>query len=48
MNTDFGILPMPKYTEEQDRYYCPVSLWCSNCIAVPKTATDLSRTGLIV
>lgn len=48
MNTDFGILPVPKYTEEQERYYCPVSLWCSNCIAVPKTATDINRTGLII
>lgn len=48
MDTDFGILPVPKYTEEQERYYCPVSLWCSNCIAVPKTATDINRTGLII
>lgn len=48
MNTDFGILPVPKYTEKQNRYYCPVSLWCSNCIAVPKTATDTARTGLVI
>lgn len=48
MNTDFGILPVPKYTEEQDGYFCPVSLWCSNCIAVPKTATDTNRTGLVI
>lgn len=48
MDTDFGILPVPKYTEEQDRYYCPVSLWCSNCIAIPKTATDVGRTGLVI
>jgi ABC-type glycerol-3-phosphate transport system substrate-binding protein len=48
MNTDFGILPIPKYTEEQDKYCCAVSLWGSNCIAVPKTATDLDRTGLVI
>ena len=42
---DFGILPAPKYNEEQDTYYSTYSY--SNCTAysVPITATDLEMIG---
>ena len=48
METDFGIIPMPKFDEAQDEYYSMVSLPCANSIIVPKTATDLERTGAII
>lgn len=48
METDFGILPMPKYDASQDGYHHPISLWCSNSITVPITASDPARTGHII
>ncbi len=48
METDFGILPIPKWDEEQESYHNVVSLWCAALIAVPKTAGDTERTGVIL
>jgi predicted heme/steroid binding protein len=48
METDFGILPVPKYDKEQEKYYNVVSQWCSNSIAIPITVTDIERTGIII
>ena len=48
MEVDFGILPLPKYDENQDSYYSSVVIGCANYITVPKTATDLERTGIII
>lgn len=48
MEVDFGILPMPKYDENQDNYYSSVVIGCANYITVPKTASDLERTGIII
>lgn len=45
---DFGIIPMPKYDSEQDRYYNAISLWASSGIAIPMTVTELSRTGFVL
>ena len=46
MEADFGILPYPKYNEEQNGYYSRVSYyWC--CI-VPMTNTDLDFTGAML
>ncbi len=41
METDFGILPYPKYSADQDDYYSFVSLYCANSISVPITVTDI-------
>ena len=38
MTSDFGILPIPKYTEEQDGYYCWVSASSSLPLSIPYTA----------
>ena len=46
--TEFGILPIPKFDETQDRYYSMVSIHTSGLMTVPKTATDTARTGFIV
>lgn len=48
MEIDFGIVPMPKYDEAQDEYYSLVSIGCSDAIIIPKSATDLERTGAII
>ena len=46
MDDDFGILPMPKYTEQQENYHSRTIdgwLYC-----VPVTNTDLERTSIIM
>ena len=48
METDFGIIPLPKYDEAQEGYHSFVSMYCANSIEIPKTAPDLERTGIII
>ena len=48
MESDFGILPTPKYDEAQEKYYNAISCWAANFIAVPKTTEDVERTGIIL
>jgi hypothetical protein len=47
MNSDFGVLPYPKLDEAQDKYYTYVD-GHSPLLGVPKTASNLERTGAIV
>lgn len=47
MNTDFGIVPMPKYDSTQETYYNFVHPTAS-CISVPTTNSDTNRTGIIL
>lgn len=48
METDFGILPPPKYDEQQDRYYAYVDSWCTSAVSVPITVPSPEITGLIL
>ena len=48
MEVDFGILPLPKYDETQEKYGNPLSFNCSSYIAVPATAVETERTGIII
>ncbi len=48
MEIDFGIIPQPKFDEDQDNYYATVSLACADSIVVPSSATNLERTGAII
>ncbi|MCD8002457.1 MAG: hypothetical protein LUG88_00815 [Clostridia bacterium] len=41
MEDDFGILPYPKYDEEQEDYYSFVSTYCSNSISIPTYVSDI-------
>lgn len=41
---DYGLLPQPKYSEEQPDYY---SLAQSNVMVIPSNASDLEFTGVI-
>ena len=47
MNSDFGVLPFPKLREEQDEYYSTFQYNNAHSVSVPKTASDLTRTGLL-
>lgn len=48
MEQDFGILPMPMYSEDQDGYYCPVSGTRFCTISIPITCTNTHRTGVLI
>lgn len=46
MESDYGILPMPKYDENQDRYYDIVNAsTCSSFYCIPTSAADPEKTG---
>jgi len=46
MDQDYGILPIPKWTEEQEAYYCMTNDdICA--LSMPTTSTDPDRTALI-
>jgi len=42
----YGILPEPKYTEDQDRYYCVSPN--GHALLIPYTNTDPERTGVVL
>ena len=46
-NEDFGILPFPKYNEEQDNYISMGSFW-SSTYALPLTSSDPKQAGAIL
>jgi hypothetical protein len=48
MEDDFGILPLPKYNETQERYYSDVNSYTGAMLGVPKSATDPERTSIIL
>lgn len=48
METDFGILPTPKYDEAQEEYISFVSQHITGLMSIPNTASDLARTGVIL
>ncbi|MBQ7646498.1 MAG: extracellular solute-binding protein [Clostridia bacterium] len=43
MDDDFGILPVPLYTETQDRYYSSVSSQTMSCLMIPNHAAKISK-----
>lgn len=43
---NFGIIPYPKFEEEQQDYHTHVDAW-NGMLCVPVTAGDLERTGII-
>ena len=47
MQSDFGIIPVPKLNEAQDQYYSTFQYNNAHSLSVPKSAQDLTRTGLI-
>ncbi len=47
MESDFGVLPLPKYDEQQDQYYSWVNGYCATAIMIPITAPNTSMIGNI-
>ena len=45
---NFGILPQPMMCEGQNEYLSPVDLNCTSSVAIPITASDPERTGIIL
>ena len=48
MEDDFGILPMPKFDESQESYRTTYQGWTAKAAAVPATAEDPERTGIVL
>jgi len=48
METDFGILPIPKYDESQDRYYHCINPHVAMMISVPIYNSNLDLTGYVM
>lgn len=47
MESDFGVLPYPKLSENQDNYYTCIAPYNSQFICVPLIQDDIDRTGVI-
>lgn len=48
MFSDFGIVPIPKYDEQQEGYYsCANNVACP-FVMIPKTVTETARAGVLV
>ncbi len=45
---DYGLIPYPKYNEEQKEYYMPTLSVCMAYVAVPVTNPDLENTGIFL
>jgi len=48
MEFDFGILPNPKFTENQDNYYHTLSVWNAPLMSIPVTITNPEKIGYIL
>lgn len=48
IETDFGILPFPKYDEQQAEYGHYVSAWHSQFLCVPASVADTERCGILL
>jgi len=48
MDSDFGIIPMPKFDENQANYLSVVNAYTGVLLGVPRTAGDLERTSVIL
>ncbi len=47
MESEFGIVPLPKYDEAQERYYSPVDA-VAPMLGIPSVVNSMEKTGLIL
>jgi len=47
-DVEFGVLPAPKFDEEQDFYRAYADSWCISPACVPVTASDTERSGFVL
>ncbi len=48
MEGSFGVLPMPKLDESQDKYYAHLQMGVGDCITIPATCKDTDTIGRIL
>lgn len=48
MDSDFGLMPYPKFDESQTEYMNHVSSWCTNTVAIPATTIDIDMASIII
>ena len=48
MEDDFGIIPVPKYDESQEKYYSYINTWVRGGVGVPATCTKIEEVGLLL
>lgn len=48
METDYGIIPLPKYDETQSDYISSFSPWVSRFVVIPTTNNELEMTGAVI
>ncbi len=47
IDSAFGIIPVPKYYADQEKYNVPVNTYGATIICIPKSAGDLEKTSLV-
>ncbi len=45
---DYGVIPMPKYDENQESYYNAITTFNCPTFCIPKNATDLSMSAVVM
>ena len=45
---EFGILPVPKYTSEQESYFHLIGMWGATVVTIPAQCPDVKMTALIL
>ena len=48
MDSDFGIIPLPKYNERQDEYCSAVNPYVGTIAMIPRTAEDPGRSAVVL
>ena len=48
MESDFGLLPLPKYDESQENYISSILPRNASSLSIPKTNQNLEMTGIVV
>jgi len=48
MEDDFGILPIPKWDANQDRYYATLNNWHAYTYMIPVTVQDVEKSSYIM
>lgn len=47
-DVNYGILPTPKMTEDQDKYYSFVSTLYASCLAIPSQLEERERSAVVI
>ena len=48
VDIDIGIIPPPKYTADQNGYFCYADGWCVNVVLIPKSNPEPDDIGFIL